>query len=122
MFSGYYGRVYPNSFSNGISGKVKGTEPQDVASAAGARRPLINLSAKPAAIFIKEGIYVDNSGLECDGEVIEDNVFNVVYAYGSAGRRCAPGAPGWGGITHCWGKTLTYNFLPDSLVPELILE
>lgn len=45
---------------------------------AGARRLLINLSAKLPAIFIKEGIYVDSSGLARDGEVIEDNVFNVV--------------------------------------------
>lgn len=57
---------------------MKRTWPQDVASA-GARRLLINLSAKLPAIFIKEGIYVDNSGLEYDGEVIEDNVFNVLY-------------------------------------------
>lgn len=45
----------------------------------GARQLLINLSAKLPAIFIEEGIYVDNSGLAYDGEVIEDNVFNVVY-------------------------------------------
>lgn len=31
------------------------------------------------AIFIKERIYGDNSRLKCDGEVIEDNVFNVVW-------------------------------------------
>lgn len=48
---------------------------------AGARRRFINLSAKLPAIFIKEGIYVDNSGLGCDGEVIEDNIFNVVYVW-----------------------------------------
>lgn len=57
---------------------MKGTWPQDVASAE-ARRALINLSAKLPAIFIKEGIYDDNSGLDSDGEVIGDNVFNVVY-------------------------------------------
>lgn len=46
---------------------------------AGARRWFINLSAKLPAIFIKEGIYVDNRGLEY--EVTEDNVFNVVYVW-----------------------------------------
>lgn len=56
-----------------------GTWPQDVASAE-ARRPLINLSAKLPAIFIKEGIYGDSSGLDDDGEVIGDNVFNVAYS------------------------------------------
>lgn len=60
-----------------MSGKVNGTQPQDVAST-GARRWLINLSAKLPAIFIKEGIYANNSGSAHNDEVIEDNVFNVV--------------------------------------------
>lgn len=48
---------------------------------AGARRLFINLSAKLPAIFIKDGIYVDNSGLEYDGGATEDNEFNVVYIW-----------------------------------------
>lgn len=42
---------------------------------------------KLPAIFIKEGIYVDNRGLEWDNRVTEDNVFNVVQ--GSAVARAA---------------------------------
>lgn len=60
---------------------VKGRGYRMLLLTAGARRWIINLSVKLPAIFIKEGIYVDNSGLEYDGGVIEDNVFNVVCVW-----------------------------------------
>lgn len=71
--------IQTEQFINGISVKVRVCSHRMLPLTAGARRWFINLSAKLPAIFIKEGIYVDNSGLEYYDEVREDNVLNVVY-------------------------------------------
>jgi len=71
------GFIQTRPFIHGISGKVKGWGHR---MSTGAWRWLINLSAKLLAIFTREEIYVNNSGLKNNGDVIKDNICNVRHA------------------------------------------